>query len=344
MGVPITTFFSKEPISLDDLNGKTLAVDTHIFLYQFLTTIRQRDGTPLMDSKGNVTSHLTGLFNRTCKLLQKNIKPIYVFDGKPPKLKQAEREKRKRLKQEAEEKYKIAKKKKDIIEMKKYASRTTRLTPEIISESKKLIEAFGLPVIQAPSEGEAQAAFIVKQKEAFAVASQDADSLLFGTPNLIRNISVVGKKKRRGQLNYETIQPELVNLKKTLNNLGINQNQLIILGILVGTDYNPGGIKGIGPKNALTFVKEYKNNFNGLFKKVKWGDFYDIEWEEIFNLFKEIPINKDYSITFSEINQEKIKKILVDDHDFSQERIEKSLQQLLKQTKKKKQKGLGEWF
>jgi len=339
MGVSITELLKKKIINLDDLKNKTIAVDTSIFLYQFLTTIRQRDGTPLMDSKGRVTSHLTGLFSRNCNLMRNGLKLIYVFDGEPPKLKKVEHEKRRKTKEVAKVKYEIAKKKEDIIEMKKFAARTTKLTNDMIEDAKSLIEAFGLPVIQAPSEGEAQAAYLVKQKEAFAVASQDVDSLLFQSPRLIRNLSVVGKKKRRKKDTYEIIQPELINLKETLENLKINQDQLIVLGMLVGTDYNVGGIKGIGRKNALKLVKQYKNNFDKLFLDAKWNDYFSIDWNEIFNLFKKMPVNKKYSLKFNNINKEKIIKILVDDHDFSLERVEKQLNELSQE-----QKGLQRWF
>ena len=340
MGVNITGLLSKKIISLDDLKNKRIAVDASIFLYQFLTTIRQRDGTPLMDSKNRVTSHLAGLFSRNCNLIKNGLKLIYVFDGEPPKLKEEEHEKRKKNKEEAKAKYEIAKKKKDIAEMKKFAARTTKLTKDMVEDAKSLIEAFGLPIIQAPSEGEAQAAYLAKNNEAYAVASQDADSLLFASPNLIRNLSVSGKKKRIKKEFYETITPELISLTETLEKLQINQDQLIILGMLVGTDYNVGGIKGIGKKGALKLVTKYKD-FDELFKDVKWNDYFNVDWEDIFNLFKKMPVEKDYSLKFNQINKEKIIKILVEEHDFSLERVEKQLNGLLEE---KKQKGLGEWF
>jgi len=332
MGVAITELLSKKDISLDFLSNKTIAVDASIFLYQFLTTIRQRDGSFLTDSKGNITSHLAGLFSRNCHLIKNRIKMVYVFDGKPPKLKEGERDKRRKIKEEAQAKYEIAKEKKDVNEMKKFAARTTRLTKEMTEEAKSLINAFGIPIVQAPSEGEAQAAYLVKRNEAYAVASQDADSLLFETPHLIRNLSVSGKKKNK------FISPELINLRETLELLKINQDQLIVLGMLVGTDYNIGGIKGIGKKNALKLVKQY-DDFEKLFKHVKWKDYFDVDWKKIFDLFKKMPVNEKYILEFNEIDKEKIIKLLVDKHDFSLERIEKQLSFL-----KKEQKGLGEWF
>lgn len=340
MGVSITELFKKKKISLDDLKNKNIAADASIFLYQFLTTIRQRDGTLLMDSKGRVTSHLAGLFSRNCNFIKNGLNLIYVFDGEPPKLKEAENIRRKEAKEEAKAKYEIAKKEKKIEEMKKFAVRTTKLTKDMVEDAKSLIKAFGLPIVQAPSEGEAQAAYLVRKNEAYAAASQDADSLLFGSPKLIRNLSVVGKRKRKGKEAYESIQPELIDLNETLEKLKINHDQLIVLGMLVGTDYDIGGIKGIGKKNALKLVKKYDNNFEKLFLDVKWNEYFNVEWQEVFDLFKKIPVTNDYSLKFNEIDNEKIIKILVEGHDFSLERVEKQLNIL----NENKQKGLGEWF
>ncbi len=168
MGTNLKELLLIKEISFDDLKGKLLAVDSFNLLYQFLSTIRQRDGSLLKDSQGNITSHLTGLFNRTTKLMTLGIKLAFVFDGIPPKLKQKEREKRRTVKQAAMKLYEEAKVKKDIESMRKYASRTSILDKEMIKESKELISSLGFPVIQAPSEGEAQVAKIVNDKNAYA--------------------------------------------------------------------------------------------------------------------------------------------------------------------------------
>ncbi len=340
MGVQITELLSRKEINLNDLANKIIAVDSHLFLYQFLTTIRQRDGSLLIDSKGRVTSHLAGLFTRSTKLMESGIKLVYVFDGEPPKLKHEEREKRAELKIEAQKKYEEAVKKEDLEEMRKYAARTTKLTGEMIEEAKKLISALGVPIIEAPSEGEAQAAYLVKKKKAFAVASQDADALLFGAPNLVRNLSVVGKKKKTNKLAYEIFKPEIIELAENLNKLGVDQNQLIVLGMLVGTDYNPGGIKGIGPKRALELLKKYKTNFDKLFKEVKWEDYFKFSWKEVFDLFKNIPVTDKFKLEWKDIDKEKVLKLLVDEHDFSEERVNSGIERLMKEKEKKKQKSL----
>jgi len=344
MGIAFKDLLISKEISIDELKNKVLVVDSYNLLYQFITTIRSRDGSLLTDSKGNVTSHLVGLFSRTSKLLEKGLKLAFVFDGKPPRLKDVEREKRKTLKIEAEKKYREALKKKDEEGMKKYASRTSRLTLEMVEEAKKLISAFGLPVVQALSEGEAQAAYMVKKEEAFGTVSQDFDSLIHNSPKLIRNLSITGKRKLSSRLKYETVKPEIIDLAENLNHLGIDQNQLIVLAMLIGTDYNPGGIKGTGPRNALKLVKKHKSNFDSLFKEVKWEEFFDFDWEEVYYLIKKMPTTDDYELKWGNINIGGIKEFLVKEHDFSEERVSKTLEKLSKETKTKKQKGLGEFF
>ncbi len=195
MGLQIGDIVPRKAISLQELKGKTICVDAFNTIYQFISTIRQPDGTPLMDKKGNITSHLSGLFYRNINLLVEGIKLVYVFDGKPPKLKQATKEKREAVKQEAKVKYEEAKAREDIEAMAKYARQLSFVTDEMIAESKQLLEAMGIAVVQAPSEGEAQAAYMVKTKpsEFYAVASQDYDCLLFGAPRLVQNLTLARK-------------------------------------------------------------------------------------------------------------------------------------------------------
>ena len=174
MGVALTELLLIKEIDLGFLQNKVLAVDAPMWLYQFLSSIRQRDGSLLMDSKGKVTSHLIGLITRISNLTQQNVKLAFVFDGEPPKLKHLTLEKRKEIKIEAEKKFEKAKEKDDLELMKKYAARTSRLTDEMTKEAKALIQAFGIPVIDSPSEAEAQASLIVKNGDAFALATNDA--------------------------------------------------------------------------------------------------------------------------------------------------------------------------
>ncbi|HLD10885.1 MAG TPA: flap endonuclease-1 [Candidatus Nanoarchaeia archaeon] len=334
MGVNISELLPKKEISFNDLNNKIIAIDAFNVLYQFLSSIRQYDGTPLMDTQGNITSHLQGLLSRTINLMNKNIKIIYIFDGIAPKLKERERELRKEQKLKGYNKYLEASQEKDIKNMLKYAKTTSRLTKEMTEEAKELIKALGLPIIEAPSEAEAQAAFMCKNKDVYATASQDADSLLFGTPILIRNLTLSQKRKTvYGKIIYTFL--EEIKLEDTLKSLEINYDQLITLGILVGTDFNPGGIKGIGPKKALKLIKTQSPE--EIFKEA------DFNWREIYNIFTKIPVTKDYKLKWNPIDEKKLKEILIEKHDFSKERIDILLNKS-KNLLKKEQNNLSGFF
>lgn len=344
MGVALTELLIKKEITVDSLQGKTIVVDAPMWLYQFLSSIRQRDGSLLTDSNGNPTSHLVGLFARMLNMHQQNIKLAFVFDGEPPSLKKKVLQQRKVIKQEAEKKYKEAVKVEDKELMKRYASMTSRLTKDMVQEAKDLVRACGLPVIEAPSEAEAQAALIVREEKAFAISTNDADALLFGAPRIVRNLNMAGRRKRTNKLAYETITPDMISLADNLNNLSIDQDQLIALSMLVGTDYNPKGIKGIGPKNALKLVKEFKKDLSGLFSHVKWSDHFTYSWDEVFDLIKNTKTTENYSLKWESVNKEAVCKLLVDKHDFSPERINLQLKPLEEEHKRKNQKGLSDFF
>ncbi len=335
MGVQLTELIKAREITLDELFDKTIAIDAYNWIYQFLSTIRQRDGEPLKDSQGRVTSHLSGLFYRTIKLLQYNIKPVYVFDGKPPEFKKDEAKRRHDAREEALKEWKEALKKGDYESARKHAQRATKITDEHVKDSKDLLDAMGLPWIQAPSEGEALCSHMTKNGDVYATATQDYDSLLFGCPKLIRNLSIAGRRKKGND--YITINPQIISLSEVLESLGINQDQLIMIGILVGTDFNIGGVSGYGPKKALELVKE-KKTLENVFKDVPWE--FDISPESIFNFFKN-PELCEYDIRFNDLNEEKIKKILCDEHDFSLERISNALEKL---KSKSNQKSLSKWI
>ena len=341
MGVKIFELVPRTELDLTDLSGKKIAIDTSLFLYQFLSTIRQPDGSPLTDRKGNVTSHLIGLFSRTTKLMQLGVKLCFVLDGKPPALKKAEQERRASLKAEASAKYKVAVKEEDVESMKKYASRSVYLTKDMINEARKLVEALGLPVVVAAGEAEAQAAYLAKQGDVWASASQDADSIIFGAPRLIKNLAITGRKKKPGQLAYINVRPELIELDDVLKSMNVNQDQLVAMAMLIGTDYNIGGIPGFGPKKALKAVQEYKKDFKPLFEKVKWDEHFKTSWETIFDLLRNPAIDKKYELKWKQIDMKAVTKLLVEEHDFSPERVDKALGDLFKTAEHRQQKGLG---
>jgi len=342
MGVNFRELFDRKEIKLTSLSGKTIIIDGYNILYQFLTTIRTPDGALLTDSKGNITSHLIGLFSRTSKFIQTGLKIVYVFDGKVPDLKYSELKKRKEAKIEAQKKFEVAKEEEDIEGMKKYAARTTRLTKDMVNEAKKLLTLMGVPWVQAPSEGEPQASYMVAKGDGWAVSSQDYDSLLYKTPRLIQNLSIAGRRKKLKALGTITVQPELIELKPNLEKLGITQDQLIILAILVGTDYNPGGVKGLGPKKALKLVKENKN-FEKVFELANWSEHCTTHWKTIYDLIKNMPVEQNYKLNFEKPQKEELIKFLVEEHDFNMERVKNTINDLVKEGEKKKQKSLGDF-
>lgn len=346
MGLNIREIIPRRDLEISDLKNEAVCVDAYNMLYQFLSTIRQPDGTPLMDNQKRVTSHLSGIFYRNTNLISEGIRLIYVFDGKPPELKGATHESRKGSRDLAKERYEEAKQEEDLESMKRYSSQMIRLNDEMLSESKELLEAMGITVIQAPSEGEAEAAHINKTNEGiYATVSQDYDSLLFGAPRLVRNLGLA--RKRKTYSGWMEVKPEIIELDRVLNALEINLDQLICVGILVGTDYNPKGVPRIGQKKALDLVKKYKQPIS-IFKSVEeqimsLPEEDQFDWKEIFELFHK-PNVKDSEINFPEVDEEKIKEILIERHDFSEERVEKQLEKLREAKEKKKQKGLSDWF
>lgn len=346
MGLNIREIIPRNELNLGDLKGKTICVDAFNTLYQFLSSIRQIDGTPLMDSKKRITSHLSGIFYRNIALLEQGIKLVYVFDGKPPELKYKTFLRRQEGRDIARERYTEAKDVEDLEAMKRYSSQLVRLNDDIIRESKELLDAMGIAIVQAPGEGEAQAAYLAKTREnIYASASQDYDSLLFGAPKLIRNLTLA--KKRKTISGWMEVKPEIIELEKVLNYLEINLDQLISLGILVGTDYNPKGIPGIGQKKALQIVKRFKQPiliFDSLKEQMQNLSEEDkFDWKEIFELFHKPNVSHSVFV-FGKINEKKIRDILVEEHDFSDERVQKQLERLREITEKNKQKGLDKWF
>src|SRR5882672_942737 len=180
MGVDLSDILASKPKELKDFAGETVAIDAFNTLYQFLAIIRGADGTPLQDSEGRVTSHLSGLLYRNANFLEAGIKPVYVFDGEPPALKQKTIDERKARKVEAERQYRDAIERGDLETARVKAQQTSRLDEAMVEETKEVLEALGIPWIEAPSEGEAQAAAMVKEGKANRVGSQDFDSVLFG--------------------------------------------------------------------------------------------------------------------------------------------------------------------
>lgn len=343
MGVQLSDLLEGKDLDINSLSGKVVAIDAFNMLYQFLSSLRGPDGSLMTNSKGAVTSHLIGIMSRTTRLMEKGVKLVYVFDGVAPDLKEKERERRRALKESAVAQYESAKEDGDEDAMRKFASRTTSLTPEMVDAAKSLLEALGIPIVQAPSEGEAQAAYMQAKGDVDFVSSQDYDSFLFGAQKVVRNLSILGKRKKVSKLTYETVVPEVVDLSDVLNALALDQQRLIILGILVGTDFNVGGIKGLGPKKSLKLVKDYKD-FDQLFLDVKWSEHFDYDWHDVYDLFVNMPVIEDYELEWKPIDEDKLFALLCDEYEFSQERVKGQIAKIIKAQSKLAQKGLGDFF
>jgi len=338
MGVQLGNIVKGKEIELKQLSGKKIAIDAFNTLYQFLSIIRDREtGQPLMDSKGRITSHLSGLFYRTAKFLEVGINPVYVFDGPPPIFKYQTTEERKEIRAAAHAKWQAALEEgAPPEEILKAAKGAVKLTGAMIEQAKRLLNYMGVQWVQAPSEGEAQCAHMCAKKIVWASASQDWDSFLFGSPRLVRNLSISGRKRIPKTGAYIEIKPEILELKEVLSTLGINRKQLIIVGLLMGTDFNPG-VKGYGPKKALSLVKKEKT-LEKVLKKVEWSG---PPAQEIFDFFLNPPVSDE--LPEKKVFQpEKLRKMMVEEHDFSPERVEKVIKTL--ETTRPKSTSLGKWI
>ena len=343
LGVNLRPLVPKTTVTLDSLSGRSVAVDAYNALYQFLAIIRQPDGTPLKDHTGKITSHLSGLLYRTVNLVEVGIKPIYVFDGVPPTLKEVEIKRRMRIKEEAIIKYERALKEGKIEEARTYAQATSRLKDYMTKDSKRLLDLMGIPWIQAPSEGEAQAAYLTKKGDANYCASQDYDSLLFGAPQLLRNVTISGRRKLPRKNVYIEVQPETVELRRVLRELNITYEQLIDIGILVGTDFNPDGVKGIGPKTALKLIEKH-GTLERLLPTLKEAEF-PVDPQRIRKIFLHPEVTENYRLAWKEPVAEAMVDFLCREKDFSEERVRKALKKMGKGLREAKGKvTLETWF
>ncbi|MDD1770464.1 MAG: flap endonuclease-1 [Methanomassiliicoccales archaeon] len=323
MGVNLSDVVPAQSIDLEQLSGLTLAVDAYNAIYQFLSVIRQPDGTPLRDQRGRVTSHLAGLLYRNANFLEAGMLPAYVFDGIPSKLKQRTIEERGQRRAKAKREWEDAVEKGDYQTAYSKATQASRVTNEIVESSRLLLTHLGIPVVQAPAEGEAQAAFMAKKGDVWAASSQDFDSLLFGAPRLVRNLTLAQKRALPSGKTKE-ISIEVIELEPTLSSMGITREQLVDLCILMGTDYNEG-VLGIGPKKGLKLIKERKN-LEGVMT------FLQIEIEnhdEIRDLFLRFEGAAEYKLEWRAPDEAKVIDLLCGQYDFSRQRVEGALKRMV---------------
>lgn len=352
MAVDISKLVSevKEQVTFEQISNQTIAVDAFNTIYQFLSIIRQPDGSPLTDSKNRVTSHLSGILYRTINLLEFRILPIYVFDGIPPLLKRRTLEARANRRRAAEAEWQKAKAAGQLEEARTHAMASTKINQEIIESSKELLGYMGIPYIQAPSEGEAQASRMVRDGLVYATASQDYDSFLFGSDVVIRNLTISGRRKLPKKNIYIEVKPERVILSDLLKHLQISREQLIHLGMLVGTDFNTG-IEKVGPKTALKIAKEYKTlEKMSAYVKEKYGIELDYDPQQVEDIFMKPETSEvsrkdfDAMVNNAKPDKEKIIKFMCSEHGFSQERVEKVADRVLELRAVKGQKGINNWM
>lgn len=342
MGVKLGPLIPKKQISFRHLTGKYIAIDGNNTMYQFLALIRTPEGRPLSDRSGRITSHLIGLLYRTTHLIiEYDIKPVFVFDGRPPTIKSKELEKRHLEREKAKILWKEALERGDLRDAWAKAVRMDSLSKTMIQDAKKLLKLLGIPFVQAPSEGEAQAAFMTKKGDVWCTVSQDYDSILFGAPRLVRNLTLTGKRAKPSKGIVYRLLPELITLNEILLANSITYDQLIDIAILIGTDFYEG-IQGIGPKKAIKLIQNYKKIEKLPEKYLEKINFEIVE--QIRQIFKDPQVTEDYDISYKEVNESGVIEFLCDECDFNKQRVEKVLEQLKSSKKKIWQGSLEDWF
>jgi flap endonuclease-1 len=331
VGVPLTPIITKETVALDALRGRTLAVDGNGELYQFLALIRLRDGTPLRDSTGRITSHLSGLFYRTTRLIAEHALSLaFVFDGAPPALKAREIAKRRAVRERYEQERDAALADGDLARAYSKATMTSRLTREMVDEARELLRLIGLPAVQAPSEAEAQAAHMAATSaEVFAAASKDYDSLLFGAPRLVRFLTISGKEFLPSQGTFRPIVPEVLDLSALLAGWRITREQLVDLAMLVGTDFT-SGVRGVGPKKALRLVQQH-GRIEDMPPEIRdaLGD-RDLV-DEVRRIFLHPDVTDAFAVRQAEPDVDGVVRFLCEEREFSRERVAAALKRAFRE-------------
>ncbi len=315
VGVNLRPIVVKDSIDLEELEDRVITVDASNILHQFLSTIREPDGTPLTDSQGNITSHLVGLFYRTLKLKRDfSIMPVYVFDGEMPDMKTRVISERAERRRRAEKRWEEAREEGKTKEAFRAAVKTGVLTDVMIQDAKTVLEYMGVPYVQAPGEAESQCAFMTLDGSVFAMNSRDYDSLLFGARKLLRYLSISNKK-----------DVEIIDLGKFLSHHGIGLEQLVDMGILMGTDYNEG-IYGVGPKTALKLINEYGRIEDVPEKYLEKLNKMDEDYHRIRRYFLEPPVTSDYDLDLHEPDKEGLVNFLCEERGFPEQRVVDNLE------------------
>jgi len=341
LGVYLTPIVIKRVLTLRSLGGKLLAVDANNYLYQFLSLIRMRDGSPLRDSRGNITSHLVGLLHRTTRLIcDYKISLVFVFDGEPPEMKRRELERRRKAREKALQEWRKALEEGDVAAAFSKAVMTSRLTEPMVEDAKRLLELLGIPYVQAPGEAEAQSAYMAMRGEVWAASSKDYDCLLFGAPRLVRFLTITGKEFLPSKGVTRPLKPELIDLQRFLSHHGITREQLVDLAILVGTDFNDG-VKGIGPKTALKLIRKHGSLEN---LPADLRESLPKNYEEVRRIFLHPKVTSEYTLHYGELKEEALYEFLCGERGFSKRRVKTVVEKMRRFYSWRRQRRLKEWL
>ncbi|XP_017044724.1 flap endonuclease 1 [Drosophila ficusphila] len=317
--------------------GRKVAIDASMCLYQFLIAVRS-EGAQLATVNGDPTSHLMGMFYRTIRLLDNGIKPVYVFDGKPPDLKSGELAKRAERREEAEKALKAATDAGDDAGIEKFNRRLVRVTKEHAREAKELLSLMGVPYVDAPCEAEAQCAALVKAGKVYATATEDMDALTFGSTKLLRYLTYSEARKMPvKEFSYE----------KLLEGLSINSREFIDLCILLGCDYCES-IKGIGPKRAIELINNYRD-IETILDNIDTSK-YTVPENWNYKVARELFIEPEVAnaeaidLKWVEPDEEGLVKFLCGDRQFSEERVRNGAKKLMKCKQAQTQVRLDSFF
>ncbi|WKA02578.1 hypothetical protein VitviT2T_020749 [Vitis vinifera] len=318
--------------------GRKIAIDASMSIYQFLIVVGRSGTEMLTNEAGEVTSHLQGMFSRTIRLLEAGLKPVYVFDGKPPDLKKQELAKRFSRRADATEDLTEALETGNKEEIEKFSKRTVKVTKQHNEDCKKLLRLMGVPVIEAPSEAEAQCAALCKSGKVYAVASEDMDSLTFGAPKFLRHLMDPSSRK---------IPVMEFDITKILEELNLTMDQFIDLCILSGCDYCDS-IRGIGGQTALKLIRQHGSIENILenINRERYQIPDDWPYQEARRLFKEPQVFSDdeqLDIKWSAPDEEGLITFLVNENGFNSDRVTKAIEKI-KTAKNKSSQGRLESF
>ncbi|RKO99748.1 hypothetical protein CXG81DRAFT_14103 [Caulochytrium protostelioides] len=308
---------------MKDYFGRKVAVDASMCLYQFLIAVRS-EGQNLTNEDGETTSHLMGFFYRTLRMMDNGIKPIYVFDGKPPQMKSGELAKRGARRAAAEVSLKEAQEAGEQENIDKYTRRLVRVTKEHNTEVQQLLTLMGIPFVVAPAEAEAQCAALAAAGKVYGAASEDMDTLTFGTPTLLRHMTYSeNRKKPINEVSYEQV----------LEGLEMTKETFVDLCILLGCDYCES-IRGIGPHRALALLREHQSieNILASLDPDKFTVPEDWPYAEARRLFlhPDVADPATFDFEWKKPDEEGLVQFMVNEKGFSEKRIRDGIAKLNK--------------